>query len=74
MLSIHTSEYFLELLPNTFHFWRSSARASQRSVAVNEGALFHLVQALEATSLGRFLNPYEPQRYQQAPANRVHLT
>lgn len=59
VLSIHTSEYFLELLPNTFHFWRSSARASQRSVAVNEGALFHLVQALEATSLGLFLNPYE---------------
>lgn len=41
---------------NRFHFWRlSSVRASQRSVSVNEGALFlHLVQALEATSLDSF--------------------
>lgn len=50
---------FLNSYPTHFTFACQAQEPPKEVFAVNEGAFFHLVQALEATSLGLFLNPYE---------------
>ena len=63
---LNTSEYFLELLPTQPTHFTFACQAQEPPKEV-------LLQALEATSLGLFLNPYETPKVESSTSHLISL-